>query len=79
MAAGVPVVSSDAAALAEVGGGATVTVPVGDSAALAAALSDVLGSPDRRVVLSAAGRRRAADFSWAAAARRLWELYRTLA
>jgi glycosyltransferase involved in cell wall biosynthesis len=79
MAAGVPVVSSDAPALVEVGGGATVLVPVGDSAALASALGDVLGSASRRVELSAAGRRRATDFSWAAAARRLWELYGALA
>jgi glycosyltransferase involved in cell wall biosynthesis len=75
MAAGVPVVSSDAPALAEVGGGATVTVPVGDSAALADALAQVVGSPQDRARLSTAGRRRAADFSWAATARRLWELY----
>ena len=78
MAAGVPVVSSDAAALVEVGGGATVTVPVGDSVALAGALADVLGSAPERARLAAAGRRRAADFSWAAAARRLWELYGSL-
>jgi glycosyltransferase involved in cell wall biosynthesis len=78
MAAGVPVVSSDAPALLEVGGGATVTVPVGDSSALALALADVLGSPSRRAELSAAGLRRAGDFSWEAAARRLWELYAEL-
>ncbi|MDK3256136.1 glycosyltransferase family 4 protein [Blastococcus capsensis] len=78
MAAGVPVVSSDAPALVEVGGGATVTVPVGDSAALADALSEVLGSPTLRAEASAAGRRRAADFSWADTARRLWELYSSL-
>ena len=75
MAAGVPVVSSDAPALVEVGGGATVTVPVGDSGALAEALRDVLGSPARRAELAAAGARRARDFSWTAAAARLWDLY----
>jgi glycosyltransferase involved in cell wall biosynthesis len=75
MAAGVPVVSSDAPALVEVGGGATVTVPVGDAGALAAALWEVLGSSSRRSELAEAGRRRAADFSWEAAARRLWDLY----
>jgi glycosyltransferase involved in cell wall biosynthesis len=78
MAAGVPVVSSDAPALVEVGGGATLTVPVGDSAALAAALADVVGSPATRATLADAGRRRAADFSWTAAARRLWDLYASL-
>ncbi len=75
MAAGVPVVSSDAPALVEVGGGATVTVPVGDSAALAEAVAAVLGSGTRRTAMAQAGRRRAAVFSWSAAAGRLWELY----
>ena len=78
MATGLPVVSSDAPALVEVGGGATVTVPVGDSEALAAALAEVLGSAPLRARLAADGQRRAADFSWDAAARRLWELYLSL-
>ena len=78
MAAGVPVVSSDAPALVEVGGGATVTVPVGDAAALADALGEVLRSDALRARLIEAGRRRAQDFSWAAAARRLWGLYASL-
>jgi glycosyltransferase involved in cell wall biosynthesis len=75
MDAGVPVVSSDAPALAEVGGGATVLTPVGDAAALAAALREVTGDAALRDRLRASGRRRAADFSWAAVAGRLWELY----
>jgi glycosyltransferase involved in cell wall biosynthesis len=78
MAAGVPVVSSDAPALAEVGGGATVTVPVGDAGALADALAEVVRSEALRARLTGAGRRRAAEFSWAAAAGRLWELYAAL-
>jgi glycosyltransferase involved in cell wall biosynthesis len=78
MAAGVPVVSSDAAALVEVGGGATVTAPVGDPVALAAALASVLGDAQLRARLVAAGRARAAEFSWDDAARRMWELYGSL-
>lgn len=78
MTAGVPVVSSDAPALAEVGGGATTTVPVGDSAALGAALGELLSSPSRRAAAATAGRLRAADFSWAKTARELWVLYREL-
>jgi glycosyltransferase involved in cell wall biosynthesis len=78
MAAGVPVVSSDAPALVEVGGGATATVPVGDAGALAAALSEVLGSSSRQASLAEAGRKRAADFTWEAAAQRMWELYADL-
>jgi glycosyltransferase involved in cell wall biosynthesis len=79
MAAGLPVVSSDAPALVEVGGGATVTVPVGDAGALAVALAEVVGSADLRARLAADGRVRAAGFSWAAAARRLWALYAEIA
>ena len=78
MAAGVPVVSSDAAALVEVGGGATLLTPVGDSSALAGALRELVGDSRLRQTLVESGRRRAADFSWAAAAARLWELYGTL-
>jgi glycosyltransferase involved in cell wall biosynthesis len=78
MAAGVPVVSSDAPALVEVGGGATVTSPVGDDEALAEALAEVAGSPALRARLATAGRQRAADFSWAVAADRLWDLYGSL-
>jgi glycosyltransferase involved in cell wall biosynthesis len=79
MAAGVPVVSSDVPALAEVGGGATVLTPVGDAPALAAALRDLLGDPVRQGELRGLGRRRAAEFSWPQVAARLWELYRSVA
>ncbi|MGY1641356.1 glycosyltransferase family 4 protein [Geodermatophilus sp. SYSU D00703] len=78
MAAGVPVVSSDDPALVEVGGGATVTTPVGDPAALAEALAQVVGDADLRQRLRTAGLRRAADFSWEDVARRTWELYGSL-
>jgi glycosyltransferase involved in cell wall biosynthesis len=78
MAAGVPVVSSDAPALVEVGGGATVVTPVGDADALARALADVVADDDLRHSLAERGRLRAADFSWSAVATRLWALYREL-
>ncbi|MGY1807341.1 glycosyltransferase family 4 protein [Blastococcus sp. SYSU D00669] len=78
MAAGVPVVSSDVPALVEVGGGATVTTPVGDAAALAEALRTVTGDAAVRQALADAGLRRAADFTWAAVAARLWKLYAEL-
>ena len=55
-----------------------MTVPVGDAAALGAALAAALASPDERRRLAAAGRTRAADFSWTATAATLWELYRSL-
>lgn len=75
MAAGVPVVSSDAPALVEVGGGATRVVPREDTVALARALAEVCGDAALRDRMAAAGLVRAAAFSWAAAARSLWALY----
>jgi glycosyltransferase involved in cell wall biosynthesis len=78
MAAGVPVVTSDDPALVEVGGGATLVTPVGDASALAGALSRVATDEDLRRDLVRMGLDRAADFSWDAAAARLWEVYRGL-
>jgi glycosyltransferase involved in cell wall biosynthesis len=76
MALGVPVIVSDAPALVEVGGNAVVTVPIGDAAALAAAMAAVLDDTALSGRLSAAGRARARDFSWNAAAAEVWSLYR---
>lgn len=78
MAAGTPVVTSDVPALVEVAGGAAVVVPVGDPAALAAALAEIAFDPVRRGRLSAAGRVRAAAFTWSGAARALWSAYAPL-
>ncbi|HLM06935.1 MAG TPA: glycosyltransferase family 1 protein [Blastococcus sp.] len=78
MVAGVPVVSSDAPALVEVGGGATVVTPVGDPARLAAALREVVSDAALRRSLAYSGRRRSADFSWASVGAQLWELYASL-
>lgn len=75
MSAGVPVVHSDAAALVEVGGGAGRVVPRGDARALADELGRVLGSAELAVELADAGRTRAAQYSWHAAACQLWALH----
>lgn len=75
MAAGVPVVHSDAPALVEVAGGAGLTVPRGDPAALATALRAVLFDHDKAQVMVAAGRRRAEQFSWEHAAREVWSVH----
>jgi glycosyltransferase involved in cell wall biosynthesis len=72
MAHGTPVVSSDVPALVEVGGGATVTVPVGEADALADGVAQALR---RAADLGEAGRRRAAEFSWERAAGRCWRIY----
>ncbi|MGH3840505.1 MAG: glycosyltransferase family 4 protein [Pseudonocardiaceae bacterium] len=75
MAAGVPVVHSDAPALVEVAGGAGLTVPRADPAALVAALRTVLYDQNKAQVMVAAGRRRAAQFSWEHAARQVWSVH----
>ena len=78
MAAGVPVVTSDAPALVEVGGGAAHVVPRDDAGELAEALA-IVADPAERARRAAAGRARAGHYSWSAAARQLWALYFDLA
>ena len=75
MAAGLPVVSSDAPALAELVGGAGIVVRREDPVALADALAQVRTDPATAAELARAGRVRAGEFSWAKAASRLWELH----
>ena len=71
MAVGTPVVTSDAPALVEVGGGAARVSPLAPQP-LAAALAAVAGDGALRSRMAADGRRRAAAYSWEAAAQRLW-------
>jgi glycosyltransferase involved in cell wall biosynthesis len=75
MAAGVPVVHSDAPALVEVAGDAGVTVTRNDPAALAAALRAVLSDPGKTQAMTAAGRRRAEQFSWERTAHQVWSVH----
>lgn len=78
MALGTPVVVSDAPALVEVTGGAALVVPREDPAALAAALGQLADDPGLRQALADAGARRAAQYTWRAAAARMWRLYADL-
>lgn len=71
MAAGTPVITSDAPALVEVGAGAARVSRL-DPAALSAALAEVVGDEPLRLRMVRAGLARAADFSWDSAAHRLW-------
>jgi glycosyltransferase involved in cell wall biosynthesis len=75
MSAGVPVVTSEAPALLEVGGPATRSAPTGDAAGLARTLTEVVGDPALRSDMVATGRERAATFTWDGAAQRLDGLY----
>jgi glycosyltransferase involved in cell wall biosynthesis len=75
MAAGVPVVCSDAPALAELVGGAGLVVRREDPVALADALAQVFLDESAADEFAARGSRRALDFSWAAAATSLWDLH----
>jgi glycosyltransferase involved in cell wall biosynthesis len=72
MATGTPLVATTGGAIPEVAGpdGETcLAVPPGDSGALAAALSRVLGDPELGIRLGSAGRARVLDrFTWARAA-----------
>jgi glycosyltransferase involved in cell wall biosynthesis len=64
MAQGTPVLCADIAALREVAGGAARLVPADDIDAWAGALEDLLSGSEERAALAAAGRARAAAFSW---------------
>ena len=79
MAAGTPVVATDAGALAEVTGGAAELVAPGDADDLAAALDRVLRDEALADDLRDRGQRRAATYSWDATAAGLAALYRRLA
>lgn len=68
MAAGAPVVASDLDVVREVAGDAALLVPARDRDALAFALARVATDTALRARLAAAGRARAATFTWAATA-----------
>lgn len=76
MACGTPVVSSAGGSLPEVLGPAAVIVRGFDRDAWTTTLEDLLGDRERRLALSAAGRRHAAAFTWRDTARRTFEVYR---
>ena len=68
LSAGAPVVCSARPELVEIGGPAVVAVQPMTPWTLAAAVRELLDNPARRATLSAAARRRAADFGWPAVA-----------
>jgi glycosyltransferase involved in cell wall biosynthesis len=82
MACGVPVITSNRSALAEVAGDAALLVDPEDENAIAAALRDLLGESPATAMLRerliAAGFGRAEQYSWAEAARKTLAVYRAL-
>ena len=76
MAAGAPCIVADTPALVETAGGAALTFPPRDADALARALAVLLNDSTEAARLRAAGRGRAALFSWDATARNTAAVYR---
>jgi len=76
MARGIPVLASTTPAVAETAGDAAALVDPVDVAAIAEGLASVLTDRARHDDLAARGRRRGADFTWAATARATLEAYR---
>lgn len=79
MACGTPVVTSNQSALPECVGDAGALVDPLDHHALAAAVARVLDDAAVAKEMSAAGRQRAATFTWDETARKTWDVYAELA
>src|SRR5450631_454568 len=75
MACGCPVIASDIAPFREVTGGAAVLFPPDDLGKFAAALREVVKSPELRVSLSQQSLGRAREFSWDRCARETLDVY----
>jgi len=78
MAAGVPVIASDLAALKEVAADAALFARPGDSGALAHAMAVLLENSALRRDLIIRGRKRVQQFSWQHSAARFAEIYRLI-
>jgi phosphatidyl-myo-inositol alpha-mannosyltransferase len=76
MAAGAPVLASDLGAFRAVLDGAGALFPTGDADALAGELATLLGQPERRAALAAAGRARALAYDWPVVAAAVERVYR---
>jgi glycosyltransferase involved in cell wall biosynthesis len=79
MAAGAPVVASDAPAVVEASAGAALVVPRGDPVAWSVAMEGVLREPLLARELSAAGRRAAGGTTWRTSALAILDLLRRAA
>jgi glycosyltransferase involved in cell wall biosynthesis len=79
MARGCPVIGSDIPVLREVGGDDMVYVDPNDPAAMAKAVSQVVGDATAQESLATAGRARAAQFTWQRTADATADVYRRIA
>ncbi|MCS6951843.1 MAG: glycosyltransferase family 1 protein [Bryobacterales bacterium] len=75
MASGVPVLTSNRSAPAEIAGNAAVLVDPEDSEAIAHGLQALLADSSLREKLVTEGYKRAAEFSWERAAAQTWAVY----
>ena len=75
MACGCPVVVTNAGALPEVAGPGAVVVPVGDDAAVARAVAEIITDSATRTELRRRGLAHASAFSWERAARETMRVY----
>jgi len=78
MAAGVPLVVSDAEALVEVTGDVALRFPATDSAVLAARIGELLDDPGRAAECVRRGRARAQQFTWQRSAAHTLAVYNAL-
>ena len=76
MATGTPVITSNRSSLPEVAGDAALTVDPRDIQQLAAAMTAILASPERRTQMSERGLVQARKFDWTVAAEQCLSLYR---
>jgi len=79
MASGVPVLTSDRGAMAEVAGSAALLADPTSPESIAVAMLRLLDDTDLRTTLREQGLRRAAGFTWARCARETVEVYREVA
>jgi len=79
MARGTPVLASRAASIPEVLGDAGMLIAPMDVGAWIEALAEVIGSPERRSAMQAAGMARAAGFTWERTARATLDVYQRVA
>lgn len=78
MAHGVPVLTSNCSALAEVAADAALQVDPCDAGAIAAGLARLISDEELRKELASRGRRRAAEFPWKRAVQETYTVYREL-